>query len=62
MVAIFLRGGLNMYGHTRLVERKIRMWIVRQEANRRKEGQAARINARGDALGKPGQAGRRLKV
>jgi hypothetical protein len=55
-----------MYGHTRLVERKIRMWIVRQEANRRKEGQPARINARGDALGdalgKADQVGRRLKV
>jgi hypothetical protein len=51
-----------MYGHTRLVERKIRMWIVRQETNRRKEGQPARINTRGDALDKPGQAGRRLKV
>jgi hypothetical protein len=51
-----------MHGHTRLVERKIRLWIVRQESNRQKEGQRARINPRGDMLGKPGQIGRRLKV
>jgi hypothetical protein len=27
-----------MIGQTRLVERKIRFWIVRQESNRRKQG------------------------
>jgi len=38
-----------MNGQARLVERKIRLWIVQQELNRRNEGQLGRINAGGDA-------------
>jgi hypothetical protein len=38
-----------MHGPAQAVERKIRLWIVRQEHDRRKEGQLGRINAHGDA-------------
>jgi hypothetical protein len=48
---------VDMHGHTRLVERKIRVWIADQELNRRKEGQSVRINTREDA-----PAARRLRV
>jgi hypothetical protein len=34
-----------MQGHARLVERKIRVWIVQQERNRQKQGQPIRIDA-----------------
>jgi hypothetical protein len=37
-----------MHGHARLVERKIRLWIVQQEFNRQKEGQLVQTDARGD--------------
>lgn len=39
------------YGHERNVERKIRLWIVRQERDRRKGGQAARFKASRDTPG-----------
>jgi hypothetical protein len=37
-----------MHGHERNVERKIRLWILLQERNRRKEGQLGQISMRGD--------------
>jgi hypothetical protein len=36
------------YGHERNVERRIRLWIVRQERIRRKTGQSARFKASRD--------------
>ncbi len=46
------------YGHERNVERKIRLWIVRQERDRRKGGQAARFKASRDTPGvRRGHAG-----
>ena len=39
----------DMHGHVRLVERRIRVWIMQQEFNRRKEEQLIRIGARGGA-------------
>lgn len=40
----------DMHGHGRTVERKIRLWIVQQERNRRnKEGTLDRIKVRGEA-------------
>jgi hypothetical protein len=51
-----------MQGHARLVERKIRLWIVQQEFNRQKQGQLAPINARDYAPGELPQVGRRLKL
>jgi hypothetical protein len=41
-------GQSDMIGQTRLVERKIRVWIVRQESNRRKAGELGRIGERHD--------------
>lgn len=38
-----------MTGQERSAERRIRLWIVQQERNRRKAGQMARTAARGDA-------------
>jgi hypothetical protein len=38
-----------MHGHAGNVERKIRLWIVQQELNRRKSQQPAQIHARGEA-------------
>jgi hypothetical protein len=38
-----------MHGHPGSVERKIRIWIVQQERNRREEGRLSRVDARGDA-------------
>lgn len=35
-----------MIGQTRLVERKIRFWIVRQEGNRRKQDPLGRAGER----------------
>ncbi len=37
-----------MYGNARTIERRIRLWIVQEERNRRKDGQLARTHARGD--------------
>jgi hypothetical protein len=46
------------YGHERNVERKIRLWIVRQERDRRKGGQSARFKASRDTPGvRPRHAG-----
>jgi hypothetical protein len=42
-----------MHGHTRPVERKIRLWVAQQELHRRKEGERGRIDARGDAPALP---------
>lgn len=39
------------YGHERTVERKIRLWIVRQESNQRKGGRSARFKASRDTPG-----------
>lgn len=39
------------YGHERNVERKIRLWIVRQERDRRKGGQSSRFKASRDTQG-----------
>jgi hypothetical protein len=39
------------YGHERTVERKIRLWIVRQERDRRKSAQAARFKTSRDTPG-----------
>jgi hypothetical protein len=39
------------YGHERNVERRIRLWIVRQERSRRKAGQPARFKAARDTPG-----------
>ena len=39
-------GQSDMIGQTRLVERKIRFWIVRQESNRRKQGPLGRVGER----------------
>lgn len=38
-----------MHGQARLVERKIRLWILQQELDRQKQGPPVRIVARGDA-------------
>ncbi len=38
-------------GHERNVERKIRLWIVRQERNQRKGGQSPRFKASRDTPG-----------
>ena len=46
---------VGMHGHARLVERKIRVWIVHQELNRRKEGQRIRINTRANVPVRPRQ-------
>jgi hypothetical protein len=35
-----------MYGHTRIVERTIRLWIVQQELNRRNGAPVAQGNTR----------------
>ena len=46
------------YGHERNVERKIRLWIVRQERDRRKGGQSARFKVARDTPGvRRGHAG-----
>jgi hypothetical protein len=37
-----------MHGYARPVERKIRLWILQQEYNRRMEGPLGRVDARGD--------------
>jgi len=37
-----------MRGHEQHVERKIRLWVVQQERNRLREGQADRIDAMSD--------------
>lgn len=37
-----------MHGQPRNVERKIRLWILLQESNRRKERQSGQVNARRD--------------
>jgi hypothetical protein len=37
-----------MHGHAGPVERKIRLWIVQQERNRRKERQLGRAEVRGE--------------
>jgi hypothetical protein len=37
-----------MNGNARTVERRIRVWIVQQERNRRNEGQTGRIKGRLD--------------
>ena len=42
---------MTYYGHERNVERKIRLWIVRQESDRRKGGQSARFKASRDTPG-----------
>ncbi len=34
-----------MHGHARTVEHRIRLWVVQQERNRRKERQPNRVNA-----------------
>ena len=39
------------YGHERNVERKIRLWIVRQERNQRKGEQSAGLKASRDTPG-----------
>lgn len=39
------------YGQERNVERKIRLWIVRQERDRRKGGQSSRFKAARDTPG-----------
>jgi hypothetical protein len=39
------------YGHERNVERKIRLWIVRQERNQRKGGLSVRFKASRDTPG-----------
>jgi hypothetical protein len=38
----------DMHGHERSVERKIRLWVVQQERNLRKDGQSSRIKAHND--------------
>lgn len=38
-----------MHGQARTVERKIRLWVVQQERNRRKEGEFGLIGTRGGA-------------
>jgi hypothetical protein len=38
-----------MHGQARTVERKIRLWVVQQERNRRKEGELGLIGARSGA-------------
>jgi hypothetical protein len=39
---------VQMIGQTRQVERKIRLWIVRQESSRRKQGRLGRAGERHD--------------
>ncbi len=46
-----------MHGHSRSVERKIRLWIAQQESNRRTQIRLDRQDARADA---PLQRPRRL--
>jgi hypothetical protein len=38
-----------MHGNARSVERKIRLWVIQQERNRRQEAQRGQVNARGSA-------------
>jgi hypothetical protein len=38
----------TMRGHEQYVERKIRLWVVQQERNRLRDGQADRIDAMSD--------------
>jgi hypothetical protein len=49
-----------MHGHSRSVERKIRLWIAQQESARRKQARLDRHDGRDDAspqrLGRPGEA------
>ena len=49
-----------MHGHSRSVERKIRLWIAQQESNRRMQARLDRHDARVDApfqrLPRPGEA------
>ncbi len=49
------RASANMtamtYGHERNVERKIRLWIARQELNQRKDIQSTRFKASPDTPG-----------
>jgi hypothetical protein len=40
-----------MNGHTRPVERRIRLWVAQQERTRRKEESLGRILAQGEAPG-----------
>jgi hypothetical protein len=42
------KGSTAMRGHEQHVERKIRLWVVQQERNRLREGQADRIDAMSD--------------
>jgi hypothetical protein len=48
-----------MHGHSRSVERKIRLWIAQQESNRRMQARLDRREARVDAplqrLARPGE-------
>lgn len=44
------------YGHERNVERRIRLWIVRQERTRREAGRPARFKAARDTPGVRGRA------
>jgi SLT domain-containing protein len=52
----YLRGGpAHMNGNARTIERRIRLWIVQEERNRRREGQLVRMHARGDTPTEPRQ-------
>lgn len=44
-----------MHGHERPVERKIRLWVVQQEHNRRQQGELSRVDESRDALGGHGE-------
>jgi hypothetical protein len=48
-----------MHGHSRSVERKIRLWIAQQESARRRQARLARHDGRDDAslqpLRRPGE-------
>ena len=44
-----------MHGHERPVERKIRLWVVQQEHNRRQQGERSRIDESYEALGGHGE-------
>jgi hypothetical protein len=39
---------MNIHGNARLAERKIRLWILQQELNRRREGPPAGLNVQAD--------------
>jgi hypothetical protein len=44
-----------MYGNARTIERRIRLWIVQEERNRRRENQLPRIHGRTDTPIEPRQ-------